>query len=121
MTFKDLPAESYKLGVILRHGTMYELIKFLARLQVVAAHMAQEHAKDQMIQQALPNEVELDEELQLQKIGRKQQSKTCHKRIKLPELNTPWSKPSENWTRRPMQPRTWLFVASRRTNRQKRP
>ena len=41
MTFKDLPVESYELGAILQHGTTYELIDFLARLQVVvAARMA---------------------------------------------------------------------------------
>ena len=44
MTFKDLPAESHELGAILQHSTTYELIDFLARLQVAAAaRMAQEH------------------------------------------------------------------------------
>ena len=46
LTFRDLPAEAFELGAILQHGTAYELIDFLARLQVVvASRMAQEHAE----------------------------------------------------------------------------
>ena len=51
MTFKDLPAESHELCAILQHHTTYELIDFLARLQVVvAACMAQGHAEHQMVE-----------------------------------------------------------------------
>ena len=43
---RDMPAESFELGALLQHGTTYELIDFLARLQVAAAdRMAQEHAE----------------------------------------------------------------------------
>ena len=46
MTFKDIPSESHELEAILQHDTTYELVDFLAHLQVtVAARMAQEHAE----------------------------------------------------------------------------
>ena len=84
MTFKDLLAESYEIGAILQHGMAYELIDFLARLQVTTVtRMSQDHAKQQMVQRALTNELQSDKELQLQKIGRKGITKTRHARIEL--------------------------------------
>ena len=89
MTFKDLPTEAYELGVILKYNMAYQLIDFPACLQVVAAtRMAQDHAEQQMVQRAIANELEWDEELKLQKIGQKCVTKTRRARIKLPELNT---------------------------------
>ena len=41
-----------------------------------------------MIQQAIANELESDEETQLQKIGQKRVTKNHHARIELPNLNT---------------------------------
>ena len=36
-TLRDMLAESFELGALLHHGTTYELIDFLARLQVATA------------------------------------------------------------------------------------
>ena len=89
LAYKDLPTKAYDLGAILRHGISYELIDFLARLQVVAmARLADEHAEKQMIQRALAGELKSDEEPALQKIGRKRQNKSNRLLIKFPELNT---------------------------------
>ena len=76
-------------GALLQHGTTYELIDFLARLQVVTTtRMAQEHAEQQVIERALDNEPASDDELKLQKVGRKRATKKRHTRIDLPKLNT---------------------------------
>ena len=89
MTFKDLPTESHGLDAILQHATTYELIDFLARLQVaIVARMAQEHAEQQMVERALANEMEFDDEPKLQKVGRKRATKKHRTRIELPDLNT---------------------------------
>ena len=86
MTFTD---SSHELDAILRHGTAYELIDFLARLQVVvAAHMVQEHAEQQMVERALDNEKEYDDEAKFKKLGQKRAMKKRHTRVELPELNT---------------------------------
>ena len=88
-TLRDMPTESFELGALLRHGTTYELIDFLARLQVAAAaRMAQEHAELQVIERALDNEPASDDEPKLQKVGRKRALKKRRTRIELPELNT---------------------------------
>ena len=72
MTFKDMPVESYELDVILQHGTTYEQINFLAHPQVVvAARMVQDHAEQWLVQRALANKLESNEQPQLQKIGQK--------------------------------------------------
>ena len=34
-TLRDMPAEAFELGALLQHDMAYELIDFLARLQVV--------------------------------------------------------------------------------------
>ena len=84
-----MPAESFELGTLLRHGTAYELVDFLTRLQVSAvARMAQEHAELQVIERALDNEPASDDEPKLQKVGRKRALKKRRTRIELPELNT---------------------------------
>ena len=45
LTFLDFPPKAFELGAILHHDTSFELIDFLAQLQVVvAAHMVEEHA-----------------------------------------------------------------------------
>ena len=63
-------AEAFELGALLRHGTTYELIDFLARLQVAAAGcVAQEHAEMQVIERALDNAPASDDEPKLQKVG----------------------------------------------------
>ena len=52
--YKDLPAEAYEFSALLRLGTTYELVVFLARAQIKAtARMAEEHAETKMIQRAL--------------------------------------------------------------------
>ena len=49
--YKDLPMEAYEFSALLRLGTTYELMDFLARAQVVVvARMAEEHAETKMIQ-----------------------------------------------------------------------
>ena len=88
MTFKDLHAESYELSTILQHDTTYKLIHFLARLQVTTtSHMAYEHTEQQMVEHALVNKLESDDELKLQNIGRRHVIKKCRARINLLELN----------------------------------
>ena len=88
MTFKDLPAELHELDALLQHGKTYKLIDFIACLQAAAvACMAQEHAEQQMVERALDNDMESDDEPKLQKVKRKRATKKCRARIKLPELN----------------------------------
>ena len=88
-TLRDMPAESFELGALLRHGTTYELIDFPARLQVAAAaRMAQEHAELQVIERALYNELASDDELKLQRVCKKRGLKKRRTRIELPELKT---------------------------------
>mgnify|MGYP000571319849 CR=1 FL=1 len=54
----------------------YELIDFLAHLQVPAAsRMAQEHAEQEVIERALDNEPASDDEPKLRKAGRKRATK----------------------------------------------
>ena len=49
--YKDLLVEAYEFSALLRLGTTYELMDFLARAQVIAAaRMAEEHAETKMIQ-----------------------------------------------------------------------
>ena len=87
-TLRDMLAESFELGALLHHGTTYELIDFLAKLQVATANrMAQEHAEKQVIQRALDNEPASDDEPKLQKVGRKRGTKKQRTRIELLELN----------------------------------
>ena len=70
--YKDLPVEAYEFNALLRLGTTYELVDFLARAQIkAAARMAEEHAETKMIQCALLGEIEPQEDRALQKIGRK--------------------------------------------------
>ena len=86
---RDMPAEAFELAALLQHGTAYELIDFLARLQVAAAaRMATEHAERQVIERALDNEPASDDEPKLQRVGRKRALKKRRTRIELPELNT---------------------------------
>ena len=88
LTFKDLPGEAYEVSAILQHVMAYELIDFLARLQVVAAaHMAQDHANQQVNQRALDSEPVSDDEPKLQNVGHKWATKKRRTHIELPELN----------------------------------
>ena len=76
LTFRYLLGEAVELGAISQHGTSYELIHFLARLQITAtARMAQEHVEQQAIERALDNEPTLDDEPKLRKAGRKRATK----------------------------------------------
>ena len=73
----------------MQHGTAYELIDFLARLQVVAvSRMAQEHAEQEVIERALDNEPASDDEPKLRKVGHKWATKKRRTCIDLPKLNT---------------------------------
>ena len=81
--------QPFRNRALLQHDTTYELIDFLARLQVdTAARMAQEHTEQQVIERVLDNEPTTDDEPKLQKVGRKRAIKTRRTRIELPELNT---------------------------------
>ena len=76
LDYKDLPAEAYEFSALLRLGTIFELVDFLARAQVAAAaQMADEHAETKMIQRAVLGESEPKDDRALQKIGRKKQEK----------------------------------------------
>ena len=84
-----MPAKAFELGAILQYSITYELIDFLARLQVVAAaRMAQDHAEQAVIERALENEPESDDEPKLQKVGRKRATKKRKSCNELPELDT---------------------------------
>ena len=75
--YKDLLVEACKISALLRLGTTYELMDFLARAQVVeVVHMAEEHADTKMIQRALMGELEPQEDPTLQKIGRNKHGKS---------------------------------------------
>ena len=75
-TLCDMLAEAFKLGALLQHSMTYELIDFLARLQVaVVARMAQEHIEHQVIERALDNEPTSNNELKLQKVAEKGQQR----------------------------------------------
>ena len=64
--------EEYEFNVLLRLGTTYDLMDFLARAQVVVvARMAKEHKETEMIQRALIGDLESHEDRALEKIGRK--------------------------------------------------
>ena len=55
--------EAYEFSALLRHGTTYELIEFLARVQVATTtRMAEEHADNKVIQRALVGELEPKED-----------------------------------------------------------
>ena len=87
--YKDLPAEAYEFSALLRLGTTYELVDFLARARIAAvARMADEHAETKMIQRALLGETEPKDDRALQKIGRKKQAKQAALLMEVPELNT---------------------------------
>ena len=89
LRYKDLPAEAYEFSAMLRLGTTYELVDFLARAQIKAvARMAKEHAGTKMIQRALLGETERKDDRALQKIGRKKQAKQDALLMEVPELNT---------------------------------
>ena len=80
--------EAYEFSALLRLGTTFELMDFLARAQVAAAtRMVEEHAKSKMIQRALIGELEPKDDRALQKIDRKKQAKnTALQRMTFKEL-----------------------------------
>ena len=64
----DLLVEAFELGAILRHGTSYEHIDLLTRLQITAITcMTKEHADRAMVQRAITSELESDEEATMRK------------------------------------------------------
>ena len=68
LTFSNLPIEAFELGAILRHGTSYEHIDLLTRLQITAITcMTKEHADRAMVQRAITSELESDEEATMRK------------------------------------------------------
>ena len=87
--YKVLPAEAYEFSALLRLGTTFELVDFLARAQIAAAaRFAKEHAELKMVQRALLGELEPKDNRALQKIGRKKQAKYAALLMEVPELNT---------------------------------
>ena len=83
-----LPVEAYEFSALLRLGTTYELMDFLAHTQVVAtSRMDEEHEETKMIQPALIGEIEPQEDRALQKIGRKRQTENAPLLMELPDLN----------------------------------
>ena len=86
--YKDVPPKAYEFSVLVRLGTTYELMDFLARAQVaVAACTAEKHAESKMIQHAVMGELKPQEDRALQKIGRKKQAKNIALLMELPDLN----------------------------------
>ena len=86
--YKDVPPKAYEFSVLVRLGTTYELMDFLARAQVaVAACTAEKHAESKMIQHAVMGELKPQEDRALQKIGRKKQAKKVSLLMELLDLN----------------------------------
>ena len=71
LRYPDIPDTTHEFGTLLQFGTTYELMEFLATHQIkVSQRMAEEHAEQQMIEQALTSTVESEDEGPLAKVGR---------------------------------------------------
>ena len=72
LSYPDIPDTSHEFGALLQFGTTYELMEFLATQQIkVTQRMAKEHAKRKMIERALTQMAESEDEGPLARVGRK--------------------------------------------------
>ena len=86
--FSDIPASAHELTAILQFGTSYELVEWLARrLQEVSERLAQEHKDQIMIQKWLGRVVELEEQAEVDRIGRQRNAKNRGEAIQIPPLH----------------------------------
>ena len=69
--FSDIPTATHELVTILQFGTSYELVDWLAkRLAKVSERLAQEHRDRVMILKSLSRILELEEQVEVDRIGR---------------------------------------------------
>ena len=67
----ELPLAAHELAATLQFSISYELVEWLAqRLQEISEWLAQEHKDRVMIQKSLIGAVELEEQQELDRIGR---------------------------------------------------
>ena len=72
LPYPDIPEMAHEFGALHQFGTTYELMEFLATQQIkVSQRMTEEHAEQQMIEQALMHTMESEDEEPLAKVGRK--------------------------------------------------
>ena len=88
LSYLDIPDTTHEFGALLQFDTTFKLMEFLATQQIkVSQRMADEHTERQMIQRALTQTVESDEEGPLARVGRKRNTDIHWMGIKLPPLN----------------------------------
>ena len=67
----ELPPTTHELAAFMQFDTLYELVEWIAQqLQEVSERLAQEHKDRVMIQKSLIGAVELEEQQELDRIGR---------------------------------------------------
>ena len=85
----DTPPVVHEITVILRFGTSYESVDWLAkRLQFASKQLAQEHKDRDMIQKAILGSLESEDERELQRIGRQRDARNKGMAIQLPPLHS---------------------------------
>ena len=88
LSILDTPLVVHKIAVILRFGTSYEKVDWLAKcLQNALEHLVQEHKDREMIQKALMGELKPKDEWELQQIGRQKDVRNKRMAIQLPPLH----------------------------------
>ena len=88
MGFSDIPPAAHELAASLQFETSYELVEWLPRrLQEVSGRMAQEHKDQIMIQNSLIGAVELEEQAEVDRIGRQRNAKNKGEAIQIPHLH----------------------------------
>ena len=88
LRYPDISDTAHEFGALLQFGTSYELMEFLAMQQIyVSQRMAEEHAEQQTIGQALTQRAESEDEGPLAKVGRQRNAGIWRMGIELPPLN----------------------------------
>ena len=89
LKYPDIQDTAHEFGALLQFGTTYELMEFLETQQIkVSKRMAEEHTEQQMIERALTQTTESEDEGALAKEGRQWNVGIRHMGIELPPLNT---------------------------------
>ena len=89
LSMPDTPPVVHEITAILRFGTSYEKVDWLAKcLQNALEHLVQEHKDREMIQKALMGELKPKDEWELQQIGRQKDVRNKRMAIQLPPLHT---------------------------------
>ena len=88
LRYPDIPDTAHEFGALLQFGTSYELMEFLATQQIkVSQRMVEEHGEQQMIERALMQRAESEDEGPLAKVGRQRNVGIRRMGIELPPLN----------------------------------